>query len=183
MMNLMAGAFTGFGMLLGSLFGGHHGPPPQLEGSTTPRQHEGPTTLEGHMGLMGTSTQERMNANKPPAILGKVVSISGTTLTVTGRENIPMMKTGEPVTATSTYTVDASGAKIIKFGRNVSSSTPITVENISQGDAVLVIGTVSGTDVTATTVVDGFTTVRKPLPPAEMPMNKNHMATTTRNKK
>ena len=180
MMNLLAGAFTGLGMMLSSLFGGHQGPPPQDTGSTTPRQHEGTTTFDGHMG-MGTSTQDHLDSKRSPAIQGKVVSVSGTTITITGHSQMPMTTAGMPMTtATTTYQVDASTAKLIKFGKNTASSTPITLANISTGDSVLVIGTITGTSITATTVVDGFTTTRRPLPPGVTPMNRERMSTTTK---
>lgn len=76
-------------------------------------------------------------------ISGKVASINGNTLTVTG-------KTGFNRTATTaTYTVDASNATVTKNG------TSSSVSNIAVGDTIMVQGTVSGTSVTAKTIRDG----------------------------
>lgn len=73
-------------------------------------------------------------------INGKVSSVSGSTLTVTGKNN-------------TAYTVDASAATIEKF--NGSTKTTIAVSAISVGDNVMVKGTVSGTSVTAKTIIVG----------------------------
>lgn len=78
-----------------------------------------------------------------PGIMGKVTAVSGTTLTVTDLRN------------STSYTVDASNAKVLKF---VSGQTPttISVSGIAVGDTVGVRGTISGTTVTATDVMDGM---------------------------
>ena len=165
MMNLLAGVFAGVGMLFAGLFG-HHAAMNNDASSTRPGDHGdhmmmGSSTPEGgdHMdGMMGSST---------PAVIGKVVSVSGTTLTVSGHSG--------PDTATTTYTVDASSAKIMK-GKPTATSTPATISDVAVGDNVLVIGTASGTTVTAKVIVDG-------LPPQRM-MNPSmkpgmHMGSTT----
>ena len=177
-MNLLAGAFAGFGMLISSIFGGHHAPP-QNQASTTPGQYEGTSTTEGRM-RMGSTTMNRI----PPVVAGKVVSVSGSMLTVSGHATLHMMNTANQVTtqeATTTYTVDASAAKILKFGKGIASSTPISVSDIVSGDSVVVIGTLTGTSVTASTVVDGMPPIRKQMPSGMvMPMNKQRMSTSTR---
>ena len=71
-----------------------------------------------------------------PGVFGKVASISGTTITLTGRNN-------------TTYTVDASNATVTKSGSTSS------VSSIAVGDTLMVQGTVSGTSVTATSIHDG----------------------------
>ena len=83
-----------------------------------------------------------------PGVMGKVTSITGTTLTLEGHAG--------PGSATTTYSVDASSAKILKAGTRTASSTSISVTDIQTGDMVMVIGPVSGTSVTATTIIDGL---------------------------
>jgi Domain of unknown function (DUF5666) len=86
----------------------------------------------------GTSTASStfpITGNGEPVIAGNIVSISGTTLTVTNASNV-------------TYTIDASNATIVKDG------TTSTISNISTGDKVIVQGTVNGTSITASSVID-----------------------------
>ncbi|HTR18719.1 MAG TPA: DUF5666 domain-containing protein [Candidatus Paceibacterota bacterium] len=73
--------------------------------------------------------------NGEPVIGGSITAVSGNTLTVTNKSNV-------------TYTIDASGATILKG--NATSS----VADIATGDNVLVQGTVSGNTVTASSVID-----------------------------
>ena len=76
-------------------------------------------------------------------VSGTVASVSGNTLTVTS-------KMGPGGSTSTTYTVDATNATVTKAG--VSSS----VSNITVGDTVMAQGTVSGTNVTATSIRDGM---------------------------
>jgi len=91
-----------------------------------------------------------------PVAMGTVSTISGTTLTVTGKQfTKPAAGSPAGTAPTSTtviYTVDASNAKVTKAG--VAS----TVSAIAVGDTVVVAGTVSGTNVTATSIRDGVMT-------------------------
>jgi len=82
-------------------------------------------------------------------VVGTVATINGTTLTVTGRAKL----NGETAI---TYTVDASGATVMKSGATSS------VSNIAVGDTVMVQGTVSGTNVTAKTIRDGIGQPKQP---------------------
>ena len=68
-------------------------------------------------------------------MLGTITSVSGSTVIITNKSNV-------------TYTVDTSSAKIVKSGNTISTS------NLSVGDAVIVQGTVNGTDITAASVMD-----------------------------
>jgi len=77
-----------------------------------------------------------------PAILGSVTSISGTTITLSGR-----ITPGN--NATSTYNIDASNAKIFK------DKATSTISSIVTGDMIFVEGSVSGSNVTATVIRDG----------------------------
>ena len=78
-----------------------------------------------------------------PGIFGTVSAVSGTSLTVTGKQGFG------PTSATTTYTVDASNSTVRKD--NATS----TVSSIAVGDTVMVRGTVSGTSITATSIFDG----------------------------
>lgn len=84
-----------------------------------------------------------------PAVFGTVASIDGTSLTVTQGAR-PSFGTSTPAMATTTYSVDASNATVFK--NNATS----TISSVLVGDMVAVQGTVSGTDVTATTIRDGL---------------------------
>lgn len=79
-----------------------------------------------------------------PGIFGTVSAISGNSITVNSKGF------GQTPTAT-TYTVDATNATVTK--NNAAS----TVSSIAVGDTISVQGTVSGTNVTATTIRDGVT--------------------------
>lgn len=70
-----------------------------------------------------------------PGVAGTVVSVSGNTITLTGKDG-------------KTYTIDATKSTIDKI-------STITVGNIAAGDTLMVGGTVSGTSVTATHITDG----------------------------
>ncbi|MES2223816.1 MAG: hypothetical protein V4469_02690 [Patescibacteria group bacterium] len=69
-------------------------------------------------------------------VIGTVTSISGNTVTLTAKDNI-------------VYIVDASGAGV-KKGKEDSN-----VSQIKSGDKLFVKGTVSGTEVLATDIMDG----------------------------
>ncbi len=81
-----------------------------------------------------------------PGVFGTVSAISGTTLTVSSKQ--APVASGSTA-ATVTYTVDASNATVKKD--NATS----TLSAIAVGDTVAVQGTVTGTNVVATTIRDG----------------------------
>ena len=76
-----------------------------------------------------------IQGNGQPVIGGTITAMTGSTLTVTNKSNV-------------TYTVDAAQAKVEK------SNALSTVAALAVGDAVVVQGTVNGTTVTATSVMD-----------------------------
>ena len=76
-----------------------------------------------------------IKGNGQPVVGGSVTAISGSTLTVTNKSNV-------------TYSVDASSAVVEKA--NATSS----VSNIAVGDSVVVQGTVNGSSITASSVMD-----------------------------
>ncbi len=98
-----------------------------------------PSSGQGRMGRGGQG--------QPPAVVGTVSTISGDTLTVSGRQGFN--RGAANTAAATTYTVDASSATVTKSGAASS------VSNIAVGDTVMVQGTVSGTSVAAKTIRDG----------------------------
>lgn len=89
----------------------------------------GPGNFRG--GFNGSST-----ASSTPSISGTVSAVSGSTLTVAGSDG-------------TTYTVDTTNATLIKKGSATNSISAINV-----GDSVQIQGSVSGTSITATVVLD-----------------------------
>jgi hypothetical protein len=77
-------------------------------------------------------------------VMGTVSAVSGTTVTVTNADG-------------TSYTVDAASAKVSKI-------VDLTVGDIKVGDTIGVMGTVSGTNVTAAHIMDGV-----PPAPAHAP--------------
>ncbi len=76
-----------------------------------------------------------------PAVEGKVTKVIGTTITLMSHKSNQNSPT--------TYTINASHAVVMKGNVRVS------VSKISVGDNIVVWGTVSGTHVVATNIVDG----------------------------
>ncbi len=79
--------------------------------------------------------QNIIQGNGEPVVGGTVTAISGSTVTITNKSNV-------------TYTIDVSSATVEKD--NATSSVPA----IAVGDNVVVQGTVNGTSVTASSVID-----------------------------
>lgn len=88
-----------------------------------------------------------------PAAIGKATAISGNTITLTSTAH------GSKNGTATTYSVDATNATITKVSAPTAgqkpSSTTITVSQIAVGDTLIVQGAASGTNVTATKIVDG----------------------------
>jgi hypothetical protein len=78
-----------------------------------------------------------------PGVIGTISSINGNIIAMTGKNN-------------TTYTIDASTAKIFK-----NRNTVITAADMKVGDVIMAQGTVSGTSVAATTIFDGKPIVGK----------------------
>mgnify|MGYP001589157875 CR=1 FL=1 len=73
------------------------------------------------------------------------IALNGTSLTITGQDG-------------TTYTVDTSKAKITRgFGPNTEA---LTLADIKVGDKIGVMGTISGTNITAKTIIDGVGMLR-----------------------
>ena len=91
--------------------------------------------MMGGMGKTPSTSVPNITGNGEPVIGGTVSTISGTTLTITNKSNV-------------TYSVDASSATVDKSGATS------TVSVIAVGDTVVVQGTVNGTSVVASSVID-----------------------------
>ncbi len=99
------------------------------------------TIRDGASGLKGMPEQRPdatpvVTGNGEPVIGGSVSAISGSSITITNQ-------------GSASYTVDASSAKITKHG-----VTDATLSNVVVGDRVVAQGTVNGTSMTASSVVD-----------------------------
>ena len=82
-----------------------------------------------------TSSTSPIQGNGEPVVAGSITVINGSTVTVTNASNV-------------TYTIDASNATIIKSG------TTSTIASVAVGDNVIAQGTVNGTSVIATSIID-----------------------------
>jgi len=78
----------------------------------------------------------QIQGNGQPVVAGTVSAINGLTLTITNKSNI-------------VYTVDATNAKITQ-----GNNTAVLISNITLGDTVIVQGTVNGTNINASTILD-----------------------------
>lgn len=94
-------------------------------------------------GRMGGQMGMEMRRN---GVFGTVATINGNILTITANG----WSKDKTTTISTTYTVDATNAKVTKNG------TASTVADIAIGDTVMIQGTVNGTSVTATTIRDGM---------------------------
>lgn len=86
-------------------------------------------------GNRGTSTEAMISGDGNPVVAGTVSAISGNTITLKNNSN-------------TQYTIDVTNANIKK------GDATSTVSSISVGDNILVQGTVNGSSVTATLVID-----------------------------
>lgn len=86
----------------------------------------------------------REGGMRVPGVFGKITAINGTTLTVVDDRD-----------SAKTYTVDASAAKVLKSTAEGTAPTTVTLSDLALSDMVAIRGTVSGTSVTATEIMDG----------------------------
>jgi len=108
---------------------------------------QGGWTGSGGAGMPGGAASGGMHrGGATPGVFGTVSAVSGSTLTVTAK-----MRPNATSTPSTVYTVDASNAKIYKG----SATSTVSISSIAVGDAVMVQGTVSGSNVTATVIRDG----------------------------
>lgn len=98
------------------------------------------------MGMMHGRFNGKGEGMMRPMVTGVVTAVSGNTITISGQQGIRMATS----TATkTTFTVDATNAKIMKAGQTG------TVSSITVGDTLFVSGTLTGTNVVATMIRDG----------------------------
>jgi hypothetical protein len=109
-----------------------------VKGSITGASITAATIIDDVQALAAKNTSKKL-----PVIIGTVTGISSTTLAV-------MSTTTKKSTTTTTYVVDASAAKIMK-----GATTTATFADIKLGDTVFVRGSINGTTVAATAIIDG----------------------------
>ena len=109
-----------------------------LSGSTVAATavRDGRAGFKGMPGQRPATTTPAITGNGEPVIGGSVSAISGSSITITNQ-------------GSTAYTIDASSAKITKHG-----VTDATLSNVVVGDRVVAQGTVNGTSMTASSVVD-----------------------------
>lgn len=105
------------------------------------------------VGVNGNMREGRGEMMRPaPGVFGTVSAINGTTLNVTSLPFKGMRDNDDSKTGTAsaiTYSVDASGAAVVKGG------VTATLSQVAVGDRVMISGTVTGTSVVATHINDG----------------------------
>jgi hypothetical protein len=109
--------------------------------------------IAGYTGLASAQTSGSAQASntqmrRGPGVHGTVTAVNGSSITITE-------KTGPRGAAGTTYTVDASNATVKKFAAGSAPAT-ISASQIAVGDEIGVTGTISGTSVTATEIMDGM---------------------------
>ncbi len=105
--------------------------------ATLASAEESSTSIAG----VGQTMMQSMG-KRGPHVHGTVTAVNGTTITITDeRQN-------------TIYTIDASGATFKKATAG-SAPTTVTISEIAVGDTIGARGTVSGTTVTATEVMEG----------------------------
>jgi len=82
-----------------------------------------------------TSPVSPITGNGQPIVAGTILSISGSTLTITNKSNV-------------SYTIDATNAKIIQDQNTISAS------NLAVGNMIVVQGSFNGNSVIATSIID-----------------------------
>jgi len=101
--------------------------------------------VAGYVGLAKadtSTTAEQIAQNMPEReahVDGTITAVSGTTITITAAQNH----------GGGTYTIDASSATIMKDGSTVS------LTDYAVGDQIIAVGTVNGTSVIATKIMNG----------------------------
>jgi hypothetical protein len=91
--------------------------------------------MHGMGGASSTSRTSAIQGNGEPVVAGSITAISGDTITVSNASDV-------------TYTVDATSAKILENG------TTTAMTSLATGDSVVIQGTVNGTSITASSIID-----------------------------
>ena len=108
-----------------------------VSGSSVTADHIMDGAMPTGMGGKGPGAMD----GKGHGVMGTVTTVNGSTLTVTEKNG-------------TVYTVDAANAKVMK-GTEGSKPAASTLSSVAVGDTVGVRGTVTGTSVTATDIMDG----------------------------
>lgn len=106
--------------------------------------------------MTAKSIRDGFPESTPPAAVGKVTAVNGTTITLSGMAR-PATKGAAPVA--TTYTIDASSATITKLSAPTAkgakpTEATISASNIAVGDMLMVEGTANGSSITATSITD-----------------------------
>ena len=83
----------------------------------------------------GDESKSPVIGNGQPIVAGSVTVVTGSTITITNKSN-------------ATFTIDATNAKFLQ-GKNT-----IALSNIAVGDSLVIQGTINGSSVSATTIMD-----------------------------
>ncbi|HUC88697.1 MAG TPA: hypothetical protein VMR49_01565 [Candidatus Paceibacterota bacterium] len=109
-----------------------------VEGSVTGTSVVAKTIRDGigtRAGSAMPNSKMIVQGNGEPVIAGNVTAVSGETVTITNKSNV-------------TYTIDATNAKIQK------GNATGTIASITVGDNVIAQGTINGTAMTASSIID-----------------------------
>ena len=111
--------------------------------------HDGMGGGKGRGDMMGErgpkGAMMTLQGNGQPVVGGTVTSVTGSTLSITNKSN-------------ATFSVDATSATIMKAGATS------TIASVVVGDEVIVQGTINGSAVTASSVIDQGVKMTPPQP-------------------
>ncbi len=122
-------------------------------------------TPQANHGLAGGFKGMMRKGQGQRGMFGTVSAINGNTFTFTVKAR--PMRAGNAQTATvpatTTYTVDATNATVMKGGKKM------TVADIANGDTLVVMGQTAGTTITATRIMDGLPNMQNGRPEGTTP--------------
>ena len=122
-----------------------HGVSAQIDANSSQTDQNGGWQGQGRSGMApGHTGTSRTPGMMRPGVAGTVTAISGNNITITSHQGF------SSTTASVTYTVDATNATVKKA--NATS----TISAIAVGDNIFAEGTVTGTNVVATNIIDGL---------------------------
>ncbi|MFA5358393.1 MAG: hypothetical protein WC310_01065 [Patescibacteria group bacterium] len=117
------------------------------------------TNTASDVGQPGHGPNKPMGEKSPdrnqhrPGVMGKISAISGTTITITGKQGFG------PDATEVTYTVDTSGTTVKEMTRGEAGEKPtettLAVSDLKVDDMIMVHGEVDGTNVTAAEIMVG----------------------------
>lgn len=107
-----------------------------VEGTVTGTNVAATLIRDGKIGSGNDQALLQIKGNGQPVVIGKITSITGSTFSIANNSGV-------------TYTIDATNAKFFVKGAQTA-----TISNLAIDDNVVVQGTVNGSSVVASTVVD-----------------------------